>query len=47
MKTYPYLVLRGGSWIISPRGARVAIRYRDALDRRSSYVGLRLVRSKR
>ena len=45
MKTYPYRVYRGGSWLNSPRRARVAFRFRDAPDRRSGLVGFRLVRS--
>ena len=45
MKTYPYLVLRGGSWIISPRGARLAIRYGITPGRRFNGLSFRLVRS--
>ena len=45
MKTYPYLVIRGGSWNYDPRLARVAIRYRFTPGYRYDYVGLRLVRS--
>ena len=45
MKTYPYLVHRGGSWYNGPRSAGVAYRGRSAPDRRSGLVGFRLVRS--
>ena len=48
MKTYPYLVHRGGSCDNYPRPARVADRFRYSPGRRScGYLGLRLVRSKR
>ena len=46
MKTYPYLLVRGGSWCDGPRFARVAGRFRGAPDYYSSLLGFRLVRSK-
>ena len=38
-------VLRGGSWIFSPRLLRSANRYRHSTDFRNDYVGFRIVRS--
>ncbi len=38
-------VVRGGSWSIIPRGARVANRGRLTPDYRFSYLGLRLLRT--
>ena len=45
MKTYPYLVIRGGAWDDDPRDARVADRGWSTPDDRYYDVGLRLVRS--
>jgi formylglycine-generating enzyme required for sulfatase activity len=36
-------VLRGGSWIITPRNCRSATRYDDAPDYRFNNVGFRVV----
>ena len=47
MKTYPYLVIRGGCWGSYSRSARVAFRYEFTPDYCGDGLGLRLVRSKR
>jgi len=38
-------VLRGGSWIDTPRSIRAAYRYRELPSRRSSTIGFRVART--
>ena len=45
MKTYPYLLVRGGSWYNSPHDARLAVRGRNSPGYHGSLLGFRLVRS--
>lgn len=40
----PFRVNRGGSWLDSAAGARVADRFRDTPDPRYNFLGVRLVR---